>query len=107
MKQNSLKFEPFDLCIFADFCTKKDLFFANQTSSPKGISSPEGASSRVRDIIPIRGTLNKKILSKKRTLVSKLSTLRGCNLINSLPPRLSAMSPQSHKLFSKVLSWQV
>ena len=93
MKQNSLKFEPFDLCIFADFCTKKDLFFANQTSSPKG------ASSRVRDIIPIRGTLNKKVLSKKRTLVSKPSTLRGRNLINSLPPSLGHVTSISHVLF--------
>jgi len=39
MSQNSMNFEPFDLCILTDFCTKNDLFFGRgglREATPRG-----------------------------------------------------------------------
>ena len=43
MNQNSINFEPFDLRILTDFCTKNDLFF---------ISSADTNIVPAREIIP-------------------------------------------------------
>ena len=40
MKQNSMKFNSIDLCVFTDFYMKKDLFFL---SSAEQIGSPQGS----------------------------------------------------------------
>jgi len=53
MKQNSMNFEPFDFCIFADFCTKKYPFWQNEyRPCPWRISSPSLGDTLPADIVP-------------------------------------------------------